>query len=203
MMETLKDEALFIPSEETEHKEEYFPKVAGEYLGHITDARTITREFTKDNKTFKARIFNFKVCVAKENEQNTYTLEHIDGSPKDVNGKHYVGWTVMADGVFRFVEPTSTDTFDSNAEGNKRYLMFCQSLGMDIKTEERTANGKTVKVQVLPDLDVNKLNGTPVIAVVGSGKEWVNDKGEKMPSWRCKFTKKWESGTRINDDLPF
>ena len=210
IMETLKDEALYMPSENTEKKEEYVPKVAGEYLGHITDARTITREFTKDGRTLKARIFNFKVHVHDDNKNNTYKVETIDGSTKDVDGSHYVGWTVMADGVFRFLEPTSADTFKSNAEGNKRYLMFCQSLGMEVATEERTVNGKTVKVQVLPDIDEKMLNGTPVIAVVGRGQDWVNDEGETRPSWRCKFTKRWESGTRLettttkgNNDLPF
>ena len=46
MTDTLKhEEALFIPSEDTE-REEYVPKVAGDYHGHITDARSLTREFT-------------------------------------------------------------------------------------------------------------------------------------------------------------
>tara|TARA_R100000808_G_scaffold25079_1_gene61462 strand:- start:17172 stop:17816 length:645 start_codon:yes stop_codon:yes gene_type:complete len=211
MTDTLKnEEALFIPGEETQPKEEYIPKVAGEYLGHITDARTITREFKRDGHTFKARIFNFKIHVAKENTQQTYKLHNSDGTMREVDGHHYVGWTVVADGVFRFLEPKDGDSFISNAEGNKRYLMFCQSLGMEIETSERTVNGKTVKVQILPDLDVNTLNGTPVVAVVGRGQDWVNDAGETRPSWRCKFTKRWESGTRIettttggNDDLPF
>ena len=51
MADTLKhEEALFIPSEETTEttKEEYVPKVEGEYLGHIVETRTIVREFTKD-----------------------------------------------------------------------------------------------------------------------------------------------------------
>ena len=207
MTETLKhEEALFIPSEETERRDEYVPKVAGDYLGHITDTRTSTREFEKDGRTLKARIFNFKVHVAPENEQTTYTLNHSDGTKREISGKHYVDWTVVADGVFRFLEPTTDDTFESNAEGNKRYLMFCQSLGMEIKTEERTVNGKTVKVQLLPDLDETELNGTPVIAVVGRGQDWVNEKGETVPSWRCKFTKRWESGKKLamkTDDLPF
>ena len=30
--------------------------------------------------------------------------------------------------------------------------MFCQSIGLEIPTEERTVNGKTVKVQLLPDV---------------------------------------------------
>ena len=207
MMETLKDEALFIPSEETNRKKEYIPKVAGDYLGHITHARTLVKEFSRDGKTFKARIFNFKVKVAPENEKNTYKIEDIDGSTKEIDGSHYIDWTIMADGVFRFLEPTDDDHFISNAEGNKRYLMFCQSLGMDIKTEERTVNGKTLRVQILPNINADDLNGTPVIAVVARGKDWVNDQGETMPSWRCKFTKRWESGTKMmdhkTDDLPF
>ena len=202
MTDTLKhEEALFIPGEETE--EEYVPKVAGDYLGHITEARTITREFKNDGRTFKARIFNFKVHVAPENVHNTYTL--TNGT--EVTGKHYIDWTVVADGVFRFLEPTDDDKFESNAEGNKRYLRFCQSLGMDIPTENRTVGDKTVKVQVLPDIKEDDLNGTPVVAVVGRGNDWVTDTGETRPSWRCKFTKRWEDGKRLasttTDDLPF
>jgi hypothetical protein len=206
MAETLKhEEALFIPSEGD--KEEYIPKVAGEYLGHITDARSLTREFTKDNRNFKARIFNFKVHVAPENSRQTYTLTSKDGTHRELTGEHYVDWTVVADGVFRFLEPTDRDKFESNAEGNKRYMRFCQSLGLEIPTEKRTVNGKTVKVQVLPDIKETDLNGTPVVAVVGRGKDWVTDEGETRPSWRCKFTKRWESGKQLaattHDDLPF
>ena len=207
MTDTLKHaEALFIPSEDAE-REEYVPKVEGDYLGHITESRTITREFKKDGRTFKARIFNFKVHVAPENDRNTYTVTDRDGTTKDVTGDNYVGWSMVADGVFRFLEPRDTDTFESNAEGNKRYLMFCQSLGLDIKTEERTVNGKTLSVQILPDLTIEDLNGTPVTAVVGRGQDWVNDEGETRRSWRCKFTKLWKDGKRLavrnTDDLPF
>ena len=203
--DTLKhEEALFIPSETTE--EEYVPKVAGEYLGHITDARSLTREFTKDGRTFKARIFNFKVHVAPENEHNTYTVHGKDGT-REITGKHYVDWSIVADGVFRFLEPTDGDKHESNAEGNKRYLRFCESIGLEVKTEERTINGKTVKVQLLPDVKEADLNGTPVVAVVGRGQDWVNDTGETRPSWRAKFTKLWAEGKRLatttTNDLPF
>ena len=202
MTDTLKnEEALFIPSEETE--EEYVPKVAGDYLGHITETRTVTREFTTKGRTFKARIFNFKVNVAPENANNTYTLE----GGREITGEHYVDWTVVADGVFRFLEPTGDDKFESNAEGNKRYLRFCQSIGIETPTEERTIGGKTVTVQVLPDIKESDLNGLPVVAVVGRGQDWVTDTGETRPSWRAKFSKLWESGKRLatttTDDLPF
>ena len=208
MTETLKDEALFIPSEDgTTGEREYTPKVAGEYLGHITDARTLTREFKKDGRTFKARILNFKVHVAPENKTMTYTITDGDGTTRNITGEHYTDWDIVADGVFRFLEPTHEDHFESNAEGNKRYLLFCQSLGLEIHTEERTINGKTITVQVLPDLTVDDLNGRPVVAVVGRGKDWVNDEGETRPSWRCKFTKIWKDGkrlaTRNTNDLPF
>ena len=105
MNDTLKqEEALFIPSEDATAtpKEEYVPMVEGEYLGHITDTRTITREFTKDGKQMKARIFNFKVHVAEDNRHNTYTIHSKHGGePKKVTGEHYVGKTIFADGVFR------------------------------------------------------------------------------------------------------
>ena len=202
MTDTLKnEEALFIPSETTE--EEYVPKVAGDYLGHITETRTVTREFTTKGRTFKARIFNFKVNVAPENAHNTYMLE----GGKEVTGEHYVDWTVVADGVFRFLAPTVDDKFKSNSEGNKRYMRFCQSLGLEIPTEDRTINGSTVTVQLLPEIKVEDLNGTPVVAVVGRGQDWVNDTGETRPSWRVKFTKLWAEGKRLatttTDDLPF
>ena len=211
MTETLKhEEALFIPSEETERRDEYVPKVAGAYLGHITDARTVTREFKREDRQMKARIFNFKVRVAAENKGQKYTFQDKHGNHRDITGEHYIDWEMVADGVFRYLEPTAEDTFESYAEGNKKYLMFCQSLGMTIPTEERTVNGKTVTVQLLPSIDENTLNGTPVVAVVGRGRDWVNDKGETVPSWRCKFTKHWAQGTKLAtaatttaDDLPF
>ena len=206
MTDTLKhEEALFIPSENTE--EEYVPKAAGDYLGHITDARTLTREFKKDGRTFKARIFNFKVHVAADNAHQTYTV-HRDSTTKEITGEHFVGWTVVADGVFRFLEPTDGDAHESNAEGNKRYMRFCQSIGLEIPTEDRTINGKTARVQLLPDIKDTDLDGTPVVAVVGRGQDWINDAGETRPSWRVKFTKRWKEGKRLStittkDDLPF
>ena len=205
MTETLEqEEALFIPSENGET--EYVPKVAGEYLGHITDASTITREFEKKGRKHKARIFNFKVHVAQENTKNTYTHTR-DGETHTVDGKHYVGLDFMANGVFRYLEPSDSDTFESNSGENKRYMRFCESLGLEIKTEERTVNGKTVRVQILPDIKEDDLNGTPVIAVVGRGDDWVNDEGKTVPSFRVKYTMRWEDGKRLaattTNDLPF
>jgi len=202
MTETLRhEEALFIPSEDT--GEEYVPKVAGEYLGHITHTSTVVREFTRDKRQVKAHIYNFKVRVAHENKEKKYTVQGKDGGHREVDGTHFVDWEIIADGVFRYLEPTDGDTFESYTEGNRKYLMFCQSIGMDIKTEERTVNGKTVKVQLLPEIKESHLDGTPVTAVVGRGQDWVDPDGKTKPSWKVKFTRKWEDGKRLTNDLPF
>ena len=78
---------------------------------------------------------------------------------------------------------------------------------MEIKTEERTVNGKTIRVQILPDIKETNLNGTPVTAVVGRGDDWVNDEGKTVPSFRVKYTRRWEDGKRLatttTNDLPF
>ena len=120
MNDTLQEEALFYPSDDTTtaSKPKYRAKTAGDYLGHITDVRTTVTEWT-DKKTgdnFSACIYNFKVHVAPENSSMTYTTTR-DGRQETHDGEAYVGWTVIADGVFRFLEPKKdgTDTFVSNA----------------------------------------------------------------------------------------
>ena len=208
MTETLKhEEALFIPSEDTGTKDDYVPKVAGEYLGHIIEARSIVRDFERDKRTVKATIFNFRVRVAQENKTRTFNIAGRDGSHREVDGSHYIDWEVTADGVFRYIEPTEGDLFESYTEGNKKYLMFCQAIGIEIKSEERTINGKTVTVQLLPDLKTDDLDGRPVTAVVGRGKDWIDEHGKTKPSWRVKFVKSWTDGKRLatttTDDLPF
>ena len=207
MTETLhNEEALFIPTDDTTRT--HVPKVEGDYLGHITETRTLVREFkTSDGKNVKARIFNYKVEVAHENATREYTFTDRDGTHHKTSGEPYVGWTVSARGIFRFLEPGEGDTFESNSENNVAYLRFCQALGMTIETTKREVNGKTLDVQVLPTLTEEDINGRPVVAVVGRDKDWVNDDGETMPSYRVKFVKLWKEGKRLahttTNDLPF
>ena len=216
MTETLhKEEALFIPSEATTNgtatdTPKHTPKVAGEYLGHITDTRTTVVDWT-DKKTgnlLKARIYNFKVHVAPENSSLTYKYTDRNGHEHTTTGEVYVGWKVIADGVFRFLEPVDGDTFVSNSSGNDRFLRFCQALGVTIETVEREVGGKTVEVQLLPTLEPEDINGLPVTAVVNRHKDdWINDEGRAMPQWRCKFIKTWRDGKRLaattTNDIPF
>ena len=206
MTETLHEEALFIPTDDTTRT--HTPKVEGDYLGHITDTTTLVREFkTSDGRNVKARIFNYKVEVAHENATREYHFTDHNGTQHTTSGEPYVGWTVSARGVFRFLEPGEGDTFESNSENNVAYLRFCQALGMTIETTQREVNGKTIDVQVLPTLTEHDINGRPVIAVVGRDKDWVNDEGETMPSFRAKFVKLWKEGkalaTTTKHDLPF
>ena len=206
MTETLKEEALFIPTDDTTRT--HTPKVEGDYLGHITDTSTIVREFkTSDGRNVKARIFNYKVEVAHENATREYTFTDHNGTEHKTSGEPYVGWTVSARGIFRFLEPKEGDTFESNSENNVAYLRFCQALGLTIETTQREVNGKTIDVQVLPTLEESDINGKPVIAVVGRDKDWINDDGETMPSFRVKYVKLWKDGKRLatttTNDLPF
>ena len=206
MTETLHEEALFIPTDDTTRT--HTPKVEGDYLGHITDTRTLVREFkTSDGRNVKARIFNYKVEVAHENATREYTFTDHNGTQHTTNGEPYVGWTVSARGVFRFLEPGEGDTFESNSENNVAYLRFCQALGLTIETTIREVHGKTIDVQVLPTLTEEDINGRPVVAVVGRDKDWINDDGETMPSFRLKFVKLWKEGkalaTTTKHDLPF
>ena len=206
MTETLhKEEALFIPSEETTT---HVPKVEGDYLGHIKETTTLVREFkTNDGRNVKARIFNYKVEIAQENAVNEYTFTDRNGTSHTTNGEPYVGWTVNGRGIFRFLEPEAGDTFESNAENNVAYLRFCQAIGLTIETARRELNGKTIDVQVLPMLETSDIDGRPVIALVGRDKDWVNNDGETMPSYRVKYVKLWKEGKRLShtntNDLPF
>ena len=207
MTETLhNEEALFIPSDDTTRT--HVPKIEGDYLGHITDSRTIVREFkTNEGRNVKARIYNFKVEVAQENSTRQYTYTDRNGTEHHTSGEPFVGWIVGARGVFRFLEPQEGDTFESNSENNVAYLRFCQALGLTIETAKREIGGKLIDVQILPTLEETDLNGRPVVAVVGRDKDWVNDEGETMPSFKVKFVKLWKDGKRLaattTNDLPF
>ena len=214
--ETLKntEETLFIPSDDTNAGlPKHTPYAEGHYLGHITKAKTTVTEWTdkKTGNTYKACIYNFKVRVAPENKENTFTYTDRNGNHHTTDGEPYVGWEVVAKGVFRFLEPDTTkgDTFVSNATGNDRYMRFCQALGVDAEATEREVDGKTLTVKVLPTLEAKDIDGLPVTAVVGREKEdWMTPEGEMRPDFKIRWVQRWEQGARLTnntntDDLPF
>ena len=215
--ETIKEEALFIPGDTTTNgvtEKEYTPKTEGEYLGHITELTTTLpdpfelrdRNGANLGRKARARFFNFKVRVAPETAELTFTHRDHKGAERTHNGVDYVGWEVRG-GIPRFLEPTVDDDFEANPEGNDAYVRFCETQGIEIPTREIERDGKTLTVQVLPELTAEDITGVPVTAVVGRGRDWTNKEGETVPAYKVKFVKEWTDGKRLagttTDDLPF
>ena len=182
--------------------EEYFPMVEGEYLGYIVEPRMVEREFKMQGKKVKATIFNYKVRIGEENGINTYTIPSLSGQNRTVKGDYYADKVVQAKGVFKYHEPAQNDEFEAYNDGNKSYVMFCETMGFEGETVEGEVGGKKIVVNNLPEFQPEELYNKPVVAVVGPGKPWFNSKGEKCKSWEVKFVKKWKKATK-SEELPF
>ena len=181
--------------------------VEGEYLGHITNARSIIRPVLGK---FEARIYNFDVIVAPENKGMTYQYEDITGKHVTLTGEQFIDRKLIAKGVFKFLDPQEGDTFEGNPTENHKYSLFCETLGVHAEEETRTIDGKETTVKLLPLLTEEHMLGRPVTAILKKVKDkWVNNKGETMHySWRVSYVKPWTEGSvktmEVNkDDLPF
>ena len=181
--------------------------VEGEYLGHITNGRSIIRPVLGK---FQARIYNFDVIVADDNRGMKYQYEDITGKHIEITGEQFVEKKLIAKGVFKFLDPQEGDTFLGNPTENLKYSRFCETLGLTAEEETRTIDGKETTVKLLPTLTPEQMLGRPVTAILKKVKDkWTNSKGETMHySWRVSFVKPWENGqvremTVNEDDLPF
>ena len=181
--------------------------VEGEYLGHITNARSIVRPVLGK---FKARIYNFDVIVAPENKGMSYQYEDITGKHVTLTGEQFIDRKLIAKGVFKFLDPQEGDTFEGNPTENNKYTRFCETVGLTLTEETRTIDGKETTVRLLPTLTPEQMLGRPVTAILRKVKDkWTNNKGETMHySWRVTYVKLWENGqvremTVNEDDLPF
>ena len=181
--------------------------VEGEYLGHIANARSIVRPVLGK---FQARIYNFDVIVAPENKGMTYQYEDITGKHVTLTGEQFIDRKLIAKGVFKFLDPQEGDDFEGNPTENNKYTRFCETVGLTLKEETRTIDGKETTVKLLPTLTPEQMLGRPVTAVLKKVKDkWTNNKGETMHySWRVSYVKLWENGqvremTVNEDDLPF
>ena len=186
-------------------KKEFTPYAKGEYYAHITEVDS--KVLDVKGGQYKARLYTYTVVVADENKEKDFHYEGIDGKMVETDGKPYVGKTFKGK-LWRFLEPAKDDTFESNTSGNKGYLKFCETIGVECPTETRTINGEDVEVQILPTLSPENMLGQPVIAFVDKGREFTNKRGERTFFWDCKFCKKWEGGVKkeISNDgsgLPF
>jgi hypothetical protein len=193
------DEILFIPdndSKKQQNSDWKRPLTEGEYLGHIKDVSTREVSF----KGYKATVYNYWVEVAKENEIMKYTFKD-----EEYNGSEYSGRNLKGLGVFKFLTPKEGDDFEANPSGNDKYLLFCKSIGVDIKKEDREIDGKKVTVEIMPSLSEDDINGRPVTAVVGRGKPYTNKNGKEINPWQVKFVKLWDGGEvrDFTEEIPF
>ena len=180
----------------------YYPMVEGEYLAYIVEPTMVEREFNMKGMKVKAKIFNYKVRIAKENGMNMYNVPSQDDPNRTVKGDYYADKVVKARGVFKYQEPGENDQFQAYDEGNKSYVMFCETMGFKGEAVEGEVGGKKVVVNKLPEFQPEELYNKPVVAVVGPGKPWVNNKGQTCKSWEVKFVKEWKTETK-SKELPF
>ena len=178
------------PKEKTP-KPKWIPFADGEYFGHIS--KVTTREVDTHSKEHKALVYNFEVRVAEENCTNNYTYPW-GNTTYDTGGEEYVGKTIRARGVFRYLVPKDGDTFTANPEGNKSFTYFCDALQIELPKKTKTVNGEEVVVKSLPTLKDSDLLGKPVVAVVGEGKKYTNKSGKEVTPKEVKFVKAWRDG---------
>jgi|TARA_B100001250_G_C19727426_1_gene756765 hypothetical protein len=188
--EVTKEQSFYVKGDK---KKTFTPFAQGEYYGHITDVDS--KVLDVKGGQYKARLFTFTVTVADENAKQEFSYQGIDGKMVTTDGKPYIGKTFKGK-LWRFLEPSKDDTFESNTSGNKGYLRFCETIGVECPTETRTVDGNDIEVQILPSLSPDNMLGQPVIAFVDKGREFTNKRGERTFFWDCKFCKKWEGGTK-------
>ena len=193
------DEILFIPDNDKKKQQNSDwkrPLTKGEYLGHIKDVSM--REVSFNG--YKATVYNYWVEVAKENDKMSYEFQG-----EQYTGQEYVGRNIKGLGVFKFLAPKEGDDFEANPSGNDKYLLFCKSIGAEVKKEERDIDGKKVTVEIMPSLSEDDINGRPITAVVDRGKPYTNKNGKEINPWQVKFVKLWDEGEirDFKEEIPF
>ena len=193
------DDILFIPDNDQKkaaNSDWKRPLQQGEYFAHIKDVELRDVSF----KGFKATVYNYWIQVAKETKSVNFTFRD-----ENYTGEEYVGRNIKGLGVFKFLSPKEGDDFEANPSGNDKYLMFCKSIGAEIKKEEREIDGKKVNVEIMPSLSEEDVVGKPVIAIVDKGKPYTNKQGKEISPWQVKFVKQWDEGEvrDFSQEIPF
>ena len=194
------------PSDNIGYEKKY-PLVEGEYVGHISNVRSIVRPVLGK---YKARIYNYDIIVSDENKSMKYAYEDISGDTINITGEQFVGKKLIAKGIFKFLDPLEGDDFEGNSSENLKYMRFCETLGLSPKEETRTVDGKETMVKLLPVLTEDDMVGKPVTAILRKFKDsWTNKQGQKRHySWRVAYVTPWKEGAVKKmevdvDDLPF
>tara|TARA_R100001015_G_C4635064_1_gene203355 strand:- start:9160 stop:9792 length:633 start_codon:yes stop_codon:yes gene_type:complete len=195
--------SLYRPdSDKKEGNDVWIPFNKGDYYGHIVN---VDSRIVDVQGQYRARVYNYAIKVAPKNEHLNYAWQNDNGDMKETSGKEYVGRTIWAKGVFRFLEPGDKDTFESNAEGNKSYFYFCQAIGLNCKDVTKTIDGEEVTFKELPNLTTQHMEGQPVIAVCDYGKAYTNKDGKEVTPFQVKWVKEWPKGRILENDesIPF
>ena len=196
------EQSYFNPHKKTDFK----PIAKGEYFGHIVEAETKILD-VKGGK-YKARLYSYTVEASEENKDKEFTYFTKEGKSETTKGDTYVGIKFRGK-LWRFLEPQKGDTFESYAEGNKAYLRFCETIGVDCPTEKKKIDGKEVEVKLLPSISTEDILGQPVIAFVDKGRPYTDKNGKTRQYHDCKFCMKWEGGKKKTitgggkDEIPF
>jgi len=198
------EQSFFIPGKKKERKD-YKPFAKGEYFGHIVECETKIVDVRGGKH--KARLYTYVFEASEENKDTTFRFKNMSGDMEETKGDCYVG-SKFRGKLWRFLEPTKKDTFESNPEGNSGYLKFCESMGIECPVEKRVVDGNEIEVHLLPNLDVGDMLGKPGIAFVDLGRPWTNDKGETKRYWDAKWINRWADGKErvingASDEIPF
>ena len=180
------------------------PLVSGDYLGHIVQVNSKVVDVLKGK--YRARVYDYFVEVAPENVQNKYTYTRYDDDKVvDTDGSAYVGYKFKGS-IFKYLEPGKDDKFEARSDFNKYYMWFCEACGIECPTVTTKIDGEEMEVKSLPVINMEELVGTPVQAVIGKGKTWVDSDGKERTPWVVKFVRNWKDGKKKeigDEDIPF
>ena len=180
------------------------PLVSGDYLGHIVQVNSKVVDVLKGK--YRARVYDYFVEVDPENVQNKYTYTRYDDDKVvDTDGSAYVGYKFKGS-IFKYLEPGKDDKFEARSDFNKYYMWFCEACGIECPTVTTKIDGEEMEVKSLPVINMEELVGTPVQAVIGKGKTWVDSDGKERTPWVVKFVRNWKDGKKKeigDEDIPF
>lgn len=200
--EAINEVSLYKPDASKKDDEKWIPFNEGQYYGHIVN---VDSRIVDVQEKYRARVYNYALKVAPKNGDLNYPWQDEDGKGREQSGKVYVGRTIWAKGVFRFLEPGNADPFESNSEGNKSYYYFCQAIGLECKDITKEIDGEQVTFKELPNLTTSHMEKQPVIAICGYGKPYVNKDNKEVTPFQVKYVKEWPKGRKLEDDanIPF
>lgn len=170
----------------------------GEYPAHITKVETAERMV---KGKYKAKIYNCTVTLADDCANRKYICPTADGKTVETNGSDFVGRTIRSQGVFQFLHPAPTDTYEANPGGNKNYLNFCDAIGVECPVKEVDIDGQKKKVKELPNLTEDAILGKPILATIKKGKPWTGKDGKTRNPLEVKWFTEWKEGKPISVDL--